>query len=137
MSEQNIFEQGSRAKLKFRTLGHGMIHMDDLWDLALIHRTSNTDLNSCAVLALEELKSHEQVNFVNAAPSKARDEAQLKLDIIKHIIAVKQAELDAKKDALRKQNEREKLKGLLESKQNEKLAGLTEEELQERLRALE
>lgn len=137
MSEQNIFEQASRAKLRFRTAAHGLIHMDDLWDLPLLAKTTGTDLNSCAVFAHQEVKEHEEISFVSPKPSKARELAQLKLDVVKHIIEVKQAELEAKKDALRKQNERARLQGLLEQKQDEKLAGLSEEDLQTRLRALD
>lgn len=137
MSEQNIFEQASRLKLRFRTAAHGLAHMDDLWDLPLIAKTTGTDLNSCAVFAHQEVKEHEEISFVSTKPSKAREVAQLKLDVVKHIIGVKQAELEAKKDALRRQNERARLQGLLEQKQEDKDKALTEEELQTRLRALD
>ena len=66
-----------------------------------------------------------------------RGELTDKLDIVKHIIDVKQSEAAAAEKRVARQQERQKLVELLERKNNEELEGLSKEEIEKKLAALD
>ncbi|QJA43028.1 hypothetical protein [Phaeobacter phage MD18] len=131
----NIFEAASRQKLRFAT-NKGNLTVEQLWDLPLTS-SKGLSLNEIGMGIKHALRDTEIDSLVDTGTNPERVKMTLSLDIIKHIIAVKQAEnADARKAADRKA-EKEKLLGLLAEKQDAALKGLTEDQIKARLAELE
>ena len=130
----NIFEQASREKLRFST-NHGGLTVEQLWELPLQSK-SQFDLDNIAKNVYHDLKGRAEESFVatSADPMKAR--LELMLEILKHIIAVKQQENAAKANQARIDQERARIAEIIDKKQGAALENETLEQLQARLAAL-
>jgi hypothetical protein len=126
MSDTNIFEQATRASLRFKT-DRGELTTEQVWDLML------TSLDSLARGVNKELKDVSEESFIPKAKSAAQTKHQklleLRLEILKHIIAVKIEEADAKEAAAVKAAKRTKILEALAEKDDDALKGKTREEL--------
>lgn len=128
-----LFEKASRQKLRFDTV-KGSLTTEDLWDLPLTSQRG-ASLDGIAMGLNRELKDTTQESFVLPATT-TNTLAQLKLDVVKHVIAVRQAENTAelvKREAAAK---KQRILGIIDKKQNEKLEGASLEELEAELAAL-
>lgn len=134
MSEQNnvnIFEQASRAKLRFET-AKGLISAEDLWDLPLKSARSPVNLNDIAKAVNRKLKDMGDEEFVHAPNENSSIPmltAKLQLDVIKHIIAVHQVEESTRAVAADRRNRKAKLLEILASKQDKQLEEKSVDEL--------
>lgn len=127
-----IFEQAARKKLRFAS-ERGELTVEHLWDTPLTSKTG-FDLDSIAKATNAQLKASTEESFVaQARPTAAQATLELKLEILKHIISVKLAELDASKSAASRKAERDRLLEALAQKKDEALMALTPEELQKRI----
>ncbi len=124
-----LFQQASRLKLRFPS-PVGVVSVEDLWDLPLTStRTNQANLNNIAKGVARELKAHGEEDFVN--PRSTVDETlQLKLDVLKHVIAVRQAENEAGRAAAERKEKKAKLLDLIAKKQDQEWEGKSLEELQ-------
>jgi len=131
-----IFEQATRLKLRFES-PKGFLAVEDLWDLPLTTTipANRACLNEVAKAINRQLKDSAEEDFVNPV-TQADERLQLKLNIVKHIIAVKQVEIAAAHAASEKRQKKERLLELIARKQDEKMAGQSEEELQKMLAEL-
>lgn len=131
MTTTNLFEVATRKKLRFAS-PKGLLTTEDLWDLPM---TGNTSLDTVSKLANRDVKVSAEESFVvDATP--VNDIAVLKLDVLKHIIAVRKAEQAARMAAQEKADRRRKLLDLLAEKDNEKDAAMTREEILKELESL-
>lgn len=138
-TEINIFEQASRLKLRFESeMGH--LSVEQLWELPL--KASSTskasvrfNLNDLAKSVHRELKATEEEDFVDTA-SKPEDLNVLRLEILKHIIAIKQAEATAKAEAADRKRRKEILIEALARKQDERVGAMSEEEIRKEIEQL-
>lgn len=132
----SLFETATKKKYRFQT-AKGFLSVEDLWDLRLsTTAVSGTSLDTVAQDLFAKLKATQAKSFVNTANTQEHDELENKLEVVKHIIAVKQAEaLEAKRGVL-KAEEKRRLTELLQQKQDEKLGELSEEEIKKRLSEL-
>jgi len=125
----NIFEQATKAKLRFSTTA-GNISVEDLWDLPL---TSARRLNLHHIAL-------ELQTAIDKQPTKALDFfsavavsdplLQLRFDIVKHIVITKVAENQAKSEQAAKDSQREQIKALIVEKKQEDLKSKSVEELE-------
>lgn len=131
----NIFEQATRMQLRFETQ-RAMLSVEDLWKLPL---SGNNDFNLdyIAIGINKKIKEKQTESFVTENKNDSMvKELELKLDILKHIIAVK---LNEKKNAENKlilQQKREKLLRIKESKEDEALKEMTLEDIEKELAEL-
>lgn len=130
----NIFEQATRTGIRFAT-SRGLISTEQLWAVPLTSK-DGFDLDTVARAVNADLKGVTEESFVAVRPSPAKALHELRLEVVKHIIAVKLAEKQAANDAAARKAEKDKLVGLLADKQDEALKNLTPEELQARIKAL-
>lgn len=131
----NIFEQASRQALRFSS-NRGELNTEQLWDLPLTSR-NGFDLDSVAKEVNQRLKSVTEESFVVKTTNPEKDSLELKLEVLKHIIAAKQAEADARRNAAERAAERQKLYDILAEKQDSALKDLSVEDIQKRLAELQ
>lgn len=132
--EQNIFEKATRCKLRIES-PKGQLTVEQLWDLPLTS-AKGASLDGVGQIVQRELRELREDSLVETKPSPRKAVLSLSLELIKHVIAVRQAENAAARDAALVADERKKLLGALEAKQGEKLSGMSEEDIQARLAEL-
>ncbi len=130
----NIFEQATRAKLRFST-PVGMLSVEDLWDLPLTSTRARANLDDVARLLDAELKSTSSVSFVNDV-SEVNAKTKLMFDVAIHVINVKIAEAKAAKSAADVREKKQKIMAIIERKQEESLSAASIDDLQKMLEDL-
>jgi hypothetical protein len=130
----NIFEQASRQKARFASI-KGEITTEQLWDLPLQSK-SGFDLDTVAKNVNAELKGVTEESFVATTSNPAKATLELKLEIVKHVIAVRLAENEAQRSAAAKAAEKQRLLDILAKKEDQALEGLTPEQIRERINQL-
>lgn len=130
-----MFEKATRQQLRFNSK-KGLLSVEDLWTLPLKTNSSNqVDLDEVAKTVHQELKSSEEVSFV-APVTASNTTAQLKMDIVKHIIAVKLAEKEVVEKAREAKEKKQKIMSIIAQKQDEALVNSSVEDLQKMLESL-
>jgi hypothetical protein len=122
----NLFEQATRQGLRFNTR-KGNITVEDLWRLSL-NSAKVDSLESIGVAIYKEQQESPTVSFVGAGTA-ASAELTLKLDIVKHIIAVKQAENAAKTDEVADRQHNQRIDELIQKRKDSDLEGKSIDEL--------
>jgi len=130
----NIFEQATRAKIRFST-PVGMLSVEDLWDLPLTSTRARANLDDVARLLDAELKSTSSVSFVNDV-SEVNAKTKLMFDVVIHIINTKIAEQKAAQEAVAIREKKQKIMAIIEQKSDMRLADSSLEELQAMLASL-
>lgn len=124
----HIFEKASRAKLRFSTV-RGNLSIEQLWDLPLDKGEVNLYNIAQELLANVADKPAEKLSFFNKAVS-VDETAELKFEIVKHIVTTKVAEIDAKLTEEVKRTQRKELDDLINAKKAEAKQSLSLEELE-------
>ena len=129
----NIFEAATRQRLRFATC-KGVMTTEDLWTMPLLSK-DGFNLDTVAQTVDEDLSAVAKTSFVaKVNPSKALHE--LKLEVVKFIIADKLAAQETASQAAARKAEKEKLLGVLDERKDAELKTLPIEELQARIKAL-
>jgi hypothetical protein len=130
----NLFELASRNKFRFAST-KGELTAEQLWDIPLT-ASNKVDLENIAQAANQELKAASEESFVELNRNPAKVILEQKLELVKHIIAVR---LDDQEKALKKQAnaiERKRLIEILAKKQDQELEGMSKEEIDSRINEL-
>lgn len=127
MKTNNIFEAAARNKFRFPY--KGTISTEDLWDLSV------QQLDSIfKTLKSQEKKAQEESLLEVRTPE---DEVLMaKIEIVKHIVAVKLDEAKQAERAKENRDQKQKILGILAEKQDADLRNKTPEELQAMLNQL-
>lgn len=125
----NIFEQAARDKVRFSS-DRGELTTEQLWDLTL------TNLDKVARGVNADLKSVTEDSFIATKVDARKAPLELKLEIVKYVIADKQAAEEARKTAAARATQRKVLEDALAAKQANKVNEMTEEELRKALSEL-
>lgn len=124
----NLFELASRKAFRF-TSNRGHLTTEDLWSLNL------TALDTIAVSIDDAIQKAKGKSFISKKTTASSDlEAQL--EIVKHIIGVKQAETEASKLRTERAAKKAQLEQILLNKQTDALHGLSIEDLQKQIAEL-
>ncbi len=123
----NIFEKATRIGLRFPS-PKGALSVEDLWQLPLQSK-SGPDLDTIARTANSSLRAVSEESFVSTRTDPKKPMYELQLEIVKHIIAVKQAENAEAAAKVDKAQKRAKLIEVLARKQDAALEQLSPEEL--------
>jgi len=133
--DRNIFELASRQAVRFSS-DRGELSTEQLWDLPLTAR-NNFDLDTVARTVARELKDLGEESFVDTKPNPKKAAAELKLEVVKHIIGYKQELKAAAETRAQNAEKREQLQRIIASKQANALEDQSLEDLQAQLKALE
>ena len=129
-----IFEKATREKFRYPST-KGLLTTEQLWELPLTAR-SGFSLDDVARAVNAELKAIDTESFVATEINPAKTTLETKLEVVKHVIAIRIAEDQAAKAAAAKKLEKEKLLAVLGRKQDAVLENLTEAELLARINNL-
>jgi hypothetical protein len=131
MSES--FLVASRRKLRFVAPNGSQLDIEDLWDLSL------KALDAIAV-SVDAALAPRSKSFLENPDRKAdleQADNELRLEILKTVITVKQIENKVAREAAAKAKSLDFLKSLREKKQIEALEGLSAEEIEAQIAAIE
>lgn len=131
MSDTNIFEIAARAKLRFASKRFASLAIEDLFDLSL------TELDEIAKGINRSINSEKEESFLSENKNAVRKDLELRLEIVKHIISVLEAERAARQANKRKAEERQKLIDSLAAAEQRELQSKTPEQLRAELAALD
>lgn len=123
----DIFEQAARKKLRFET-NRGSISAEDLFDLPLTAQ-SGFSLDGIGRAAAAELRSITEDSFVETKPDPRKADLTLKVDLIKHVIAVKQETKKAADERAARQAKRQLLLETLAAKEVDEIKGKSKEDI--------
>ncbi|WP_127502061.1 hypothetical protein [Actinoplanes solisilvae] len=129
-----IFEKATREKFRYPST-KGLLTTEQLWELPLTAK-SGFSLDDVAKAVNAELKAVDTESFVATETNPAKATLATKLEVVKHVIAIRLAEDQAAKAAAAKKLEKEKLLSVLGRKQDAVLENLTEAELLARINNL-
>ena len=136
MSEENqtnLFELAARESYRFKTT-RGSANVEDLYQMPLTSQ-SGFCLNQVAKDISADIKAAEEEDFVKVKTSSDTTLIN-KLNIVKHVIAYKLAEADAKRKAAEKRQQKQMLLEALSKRQQVDLSAKTAEEIEAMLAAL-
>ncbi|MEU4164981.1 hypothetical protein [Actinoplanes sp. NPDC026670] len=129
-----IFEKATREKFRYPST-KGLLTTEQLWELPLTAK-AGFSLDDVAKAVNAELKAIDTESFVATETNPAKAALETKLEVVKHVIAVRLAEDQAAKAVAAKKLEKEKLLAVLGRKQDAVLENLSEEELLARINNL-
>lgn len=127
MEGNKMFEVATRKKFRFPF--KGSISVEDLWDLSL------QQLDGIYKALNSQQKQAQEASLLTVRTAEDED-LSLKIEIIKHIVSVKQDEINAAVRAKEVKDKREKIMAILADKQDQDLRSKTPEELQAMLNQL-
>jgi hypothetical protein len=126
------FVAATKLKLRFESPKYSTLTVEDLWDL------STTSLDTIAKSVNKRLKEEGEESFLSTKPkSKNHTLDVLRLEILKFVIATKEAEAEAAKQRVERAAKRAVLQERLLKIQEGKLESLTEAEVLKELSDLE
>lgn len=125
---QNLFEVAARSKFRFPY--KGLISVEDLWVL------NPQSLDSVFKKLNSELKQVQEESLLNTKTAYDK-ELDMKIEIVKYIVAVKIEEANVKLESKNKKEQKQKIMEILASKQDESLQNKTAEELEALLAEME
>jgi H2-forming N5,N10-methylenetetrahydromethanopterin dehydrogenase-like enzyme len=125
MTIENLFENASRKALRFPT-ERGMLSVEQLWQLPLTGQTFSLD--GLAKAVNKELRESSEESFVTEKSSQS-GELEIKLEILKHIIAVRKDEAKERERRLAAAQQLKKIDEIIESKEDDALRNKSPEEL--------
>ena len=123
----NIFEYAVENKLRFPYKGN--ISTEDLYSLSV------SDLDMIYKTLKREAKRNGEESLL---ATKSNDDVALdtKIEIVKHIVGKKLAQVEARKTAAANKAKKDKILSILEEKQDAALKNMSEEDLRKMLETL-
>ena len=125
MTDVNLFEVAARKQWRFDST-KGQLCVEDLWDIPLSKGAFSLD--AVAINLSRDVKSSQTESFVTKPRPGSRELAQ-KLELVKHVIVTRLAEVETAKNAEAKKAMKQKIAGIRADKQDEALKNMSDEEL--------
>ena len=133
----NLFEIATRKPLRFPS-AVGQLTTEQLWQLPLTSSVNGkANLNDTAVRIDDERETLGRKSFVDTSASPRRDDLDVMLEIVKHIIATKQNENSAQLAKAARKQQRDILLDAIEQAERRVLGSKTPAQLRAELAALD
>lgn len=120
----NMFEIATRNKFRFPF--KGMINIEDLWDLSV------ENLDKVFKCLNAEMKKTKEESLLSTK-SKDDEVLEMKIDIVKYIVEVKQKEKEEREKMFLNKERNKKIMSIIAAKKDEELKNMSVEELQKLL----
>lgn len=128
MTTTNIFEFATRQGLRFPYKGSQST--EELWRLPV------TELDKVFKTLNTQMKETHEESLLNVK-TKEDEELEVKIAIVKHIVAVKLAEQEKRKTAIENKAKAQKIMEIMEKRKEVALENASDEELQKMLSELD
>lgn len=128
MTVENIFEYATRNKMRFPY--KGSVSVEDLWDLSV------TELDKVFKILNSERKQSQEESLLNTK-SKEDEIVDIQIAIVKHIVAVKLAEKEAREKAVENKVKKQKIMAIMAARDEKALENASDEDLQKMLAELD
>lgn len=119
------FEVATREKYRFPF--RGSITVEDLWDLNV------EQLNAVFKTLNKEKRNTDEESLLDTNRSKEDEALSNRIEIVKHVFEVKQAEALARREEAQRHAQKQKIMSILADKEDEALKNLSVEELKKLL----
>lgn len=132
-----MFEIASRKKFRFDS-AQGSLTVEDLWDIPLTlngRMKGRVCLDDIAKDLNKQLKEDDTESFV-IKKTAVNEEISQKFELVKHIISVRLAEMEAADIIKKNKDKKQMLLGIIAQKENEALMGTSLEELKAMVESL-
>lgn len=127
MEVGRMFEVATREKMRFPF--RGLVSVEDLWDLSV------TNLDSVFKTLNSQVKKAQEESLL--ATKSAEDEKLLmQIEIVKHIVTVKQSEAANRVNEKETREKKQKIMEILADKQDTALKNMSEEDLLKMLESM-
>lgn len=123
-----MFEYATRTKMRFPYKGY--VSAEDLWDLSV------RELDSVFKSLNSQLKKTKEESLLETK-TKADQELDVKVEIVKHIVKVKLEEEDVRVKSKERREQKQKILEIISAKQDESLQNKSVEELMAMLNELD
>lgn len=127
MKTEKMFEFAVRNKLRFPF--RGVISVEDLWDLSV------TNLDKIFKELNSQVKQSKEESLLDTK-TKEDEVLEIQIEIIKHIVSVKQEEMAAREKEIEKRAQKQKIMSIIAEKKDEALYNSSVEELTKMLEEL-
>lgn len=126
----DLFIQASRKAFRYPS-NRGELTTEQLWSLPLLGKNGNQgfDLDSVARALYNTVKDLSEGSFVETRANPRQAEAETKLEVVKFVIATKQAEAKAAEQRVERAAQRAKILDALAARENDELSKASREEL--------
>lgn len=128
MTVENIFEYATRNKVRFPY--KGSVSVEDLWDLSV------TELDKVFKTLNSQRKQSQEESLLNTK-SKEDEIVDVQIAIVKHIVAVKLAEKEAREKAAENKAKKQKIMAIMAARDEKALENASDEDLQKMLAELD
>lgn len=118
---ENIYKQATKSNLRFES-SKGLRSTEELWDLSL------QELDSIYKSLNSQRKQNEEESLLAVKSSSSMD-LDLKIEVVKDIVATKIAESKAKVDAASRAAHKQKVLEAIDRKKDSQLADMSLEDL--------
>lgn len=129
----DIFKKGTKLNLRFSSV-RGNVSIEDLWVIPM-NSGDGFNMEQIAQTAHSELEKLGVKSFTGKSSGKT-DVAELRMEIIKEVIADRIAEADAKIDAIKNKQRVAKLEAILMSRKEQADEEMSTEDIEKELEAL-
>lgn len=123
-----MFEKASRLKLRFQY--NGSLSSEDLWDLSLEH------LDALYLKLKAEAKEVNQDGLLSK-PTRETRILDIKIQMVKRVFEVKQAEAEARKTRAERRAKKERLMEVLAEKQDKAVSRMSADKIESLINELE
>lgn len=128
MTTSNIFEYATRKALRFPYKGSQSV--EELWNLPV------TELDKIFKTLNSKVKQAKEESLLATSKSKEDEELEVMIAIVKHIVAVKLNEKEARDKASEKKAQKQKIISIIAAKEDEALHNASVEDLKQMLNEL-
>lgn len=126
-NETNIFEVATRQKYRFPY--KGSISVEDMWDLPV------TALDSIFKTLNDKARQAQEESLLDTK-AKEDEETEIKIQIVRHIVGVKQVEAAAREKAKENKEMKQRLLEIKTAREDKRLEGLSDAELEKMISEL-
>ena len=119
------FEIAVREKYRFPFKGN--ISAEDLWDL------NPEQLNAVYKALSKEKKNSDEESLLDTRRSKDEEALANRIEIVKYVFDVKQAEIQAKREEAKRYAQKQKIMSIIADKEDQALKSLSVEDLKKLL----
>lgn len=116
----DLFLAAARSKFRFPS-SKGQLTVEQLFDLPLTS-AAGASLNATAVAINSDLKAQAEESFVETTTNPLKTELAIKLEIVKAVIAIKQAENKAAAEKRERAEKKAKILAAIEAAENRELS---------------